>query len=302
VAILGAGRLARAFLPALMAAGYPVAGIASRTPGSARKLVRGIRGARVAASPEAAVERAALVLLAVPDREIAPLARRLARRMPSGWRLRTVLHHAGALGPSPLTPLSRLGAAVGVMHPMQVLGRSRAAGAALPGSRARIEGDPRAARIARRLALDLGLVPVRFARPLGPKGRAAWHAAASLASNDLVALVSLAVETLGAVGLREPEALEALLPIARGTLEQIEAGGIEGALTGPVARGDVATLLSQLRALRGACPEAAEAHRALALRLLGIAEARGGLAGSPRSRLRRALEAPRRGRRRGAGV
>jgi predicted short-subunit dehydrogenase-like oxidoreductase (DUF2520 family) len=242
------------------------------------------------------VENAALVLLAVPDRAIAPLARRLAARVPRGWPRRTVLHHAGALGPACLAPLARRGAAVGVLHPLQVLGQARAAKTLLSGSRARIEGDPRAVGVARRLALDLGLVPVRFPRALGPSGRAAWHAAASLASNDLVALLSLAAEALRATGLGERKAMEALLPLARGAIAHVGAGGIEGALTGPVVRGDAATLTSQLRALKTACPEAAEVHRALSRRLLRIAEAAGGLTARDRSRLVRVLAAPRRGR------
>ncbi len=302
VAVIGAGRLARAILPGLVAAGYPVAGIASRTPASARKICRGIPGALPAASPEAAVKTAALVLLAVPDREIGPLARRLAARVPLGWPHRTVLHHAGALGPALLAPLARRGAAVGVLHPLQVLGLPRAASAVLSGSRARIEGDSRAVRVARRLALDLGLVVVRFPRALGPSGRAAWHAAASLASNDLVALLSLAAEVLRATGLGEREAIEALLPIARGAIEHLDAGGIEGALTGPIARGDAATLASHLRALGSACPDAAESHRVLSRRLLRIAEASGSLTASERSRLRRVLAAPRRGPGVGRGV
>ena len=296
VAVIGAGRLARVFLSHLAAAGYEAATVASRSAEDARRLCRRIPGTRPAASPAAAVEGARIVLLAVPDREIEPLARELARNVPRGWRARTVIHHAGALGPSALAPLSRRGAAVAVLHPLQVLGSSRAARAVLAGSRARIEGDARGVRTARRLALDLGLVPVRFPRPLGPAGRAAWHAAASLASNDLVALLSLAAETLGATGLGPDEALTVLLPLARGALAHLEAGGIEGALTGPVARGDAATVASQLRTLRASCPEALDAHRALSLRLLRIAAAAGRVSAAEKAALRRVLAGLTRGR------
>ncbi len=302
IAVVGAGRLAAAWVPLLADAGYTVTAIAARTSGSARRLCRKVRGARPAASPEAAAASAAILLLALPDQEIAPTARRLAAAAGIDWRRKTVLHHAGALGPSSLTALARRGASVGVLHPLQVLGLPEIAREILPGSRARIEGDPRAVRVARLLAADLGLVPVRFPGTLDASGRAAWHAAASLASNDLVALLSLAAGALRATGLDEREALRALLPLARGTLAHLAAGGIEGALTGPVARADARTLASQLRTLGERSAEAEALHRALSRRLLRIAAAAGHLGAAEQAALRHVLASSPRGRRAGRGV
>ncbi|MDX1389217.1 MAG: NAD(P)-binding domain-containing protein, partial [Acidobacteriota bacterium] len=147
-AIVGAGRLACAIAPALADAGYPVEVIVSRSPSAARRLARSIPGARAASGAGTPLGGASLVLLAIPDREIENVARRLARDN-DGWKTRCVLHHAGAYGVAPLQALARRGAAVGVLHPLQSLG-PRTPRSVLQGSYARIEGDRRGRSIARR--------------------------------------------------------------------------------------------------------------------------------------------------------
>jgi len=241
---------------------------------------------------EDTVRRAGLVLLAVPDREIERVARTLISVIPEGWTHRTVLHHSGALGLAPLRAVSASGAGIGVMHPLQVLGRSEIARALLAGSRARIEGNPKGRAAARRLAADLGLVPIRFRRELTVRDRVAYHAAASMASNDLVALLSIGSELLGSTGLGSEEALEALLPLARGTLLQVQEAGLPGALTGPVARGDAATLTAQLRHITRVSREVGQVHRLLSRRLLRLALGTGALRPKDREALKAILLSP----------
>jgi predicted short-subunit dehydrogenase-like oxidoreductase (DUF2520 family) len=267
-AVIGAGRLARALLPLLGPAGHPVVAVADG---------RRARAADVGA--------ARLVLLAVPDRAIAEVAARLARRA-IDWRGRVVLHHAGALGLSPLAALARRGAGVGVLHPLQCLGTDAAAAADLVrGSRARIEGDRAGRAAAARLARGLGLVVL----PIDPTpaSRAAYHAAAALASNDLVALLDLAAELLVSAGVSRHAARRALLPLARGTLCQLEAADLAGALTGPAARGDVPTLRAHLERLAQGSPEGAEVHRLLSGRLAAAAQGLGALSACDADRVRR---------------
>jgi predicted short-subunit dehydrogenase-like oxidoreductase (DUF2520 family) len=267
-AVIGSGRLARALLPLLAESGYRIVAVAARSKRSAARAIPAGSRALPTADAAEAVAGADLVLLAVPDREIAGVARLLAKSGDSRWRSRTVLHHAGALGPEPLRPLARQGAAVGVLHPFQVCADPGVARQALPGSAARIEGDARAVRVADRLARDLGLLPYRPARSFGPRERAAYHAAASLLSNDLVALLDLATTLLERQGMGRTKALRALLALARGTLAHAEQGGLDLALTGPVSRGDAATVAAQLRSLRAIGSDAAELHRLLGRRLL----------------------------------
>lgn len=276
VAILGAGRLARAFAGRL----GPEAVVWSRrgTPESAARRL------------DAAVRSAGIVLVAVPDGAIAGVARLLAERRRS-LRGVVVLHAAGAYGPELLAPAAARGAKTGVLHPLASIG-PRGAGA-LAGASARIEGDAAAVRAARRLAKRLGLVPLRGKGPKGPRGRAAYHAAASLAANDIVALLAAARDLLVVSGVSRREAGPAVVALAAGVLENARRVGIEGALTGPVVRGDAGTLRAQRAALDAADPLAAAAHRALSLRLVDRLEHAGALHRETAAALRKALRGPR---------
>jgi predicted short-subunit dehydrogenase-like oxidoreductase (DUF2520 family) len=271
VAVVGAGRLARAVVPLLARAGQGPVAVYARRIARARAACRAVKGARAVADLAATVRDAPVVLLAVTDRAIETLARRAAALPGIEWRNRVVLHHAGALGVEPLAPLERRGAAVGVLHPLQCLGGGRDLADLLPGSRARIDGDPRARRAARRLARAIGLVPLRFPRSLNEADRSAYHAAGGLVSNDLVALVSLALELLESTGLDRRAALAALGPILRGTLTQIERDGPLGALTGPAPRGDAETLRRHLKRLSAVSTEGEQVHRLLSRELARLA-------------------------------
>ncbi len=267
VAIVGAGGLARAMARALGRSGGARVTIASRRPGAATAAARGARGVSSARRIDDAVADAAIVVLAVPDRAIAPLARSLAV-MRASWRGVVALHAAGAYGPELLAPLRARGAATGVLHPLAVLGAG--AGAPLAGAFARIEGATAARAAARRLSALVGLVPLRGSGLQSPQGRSSYHAAASLASNDLIALLAAAQGLLVRRGVPGRVALRALTALADRALREVRRAGLLGALTGPVARNDGATLAAQLRALASEDPAAAAAHRALSLRLIDL--------------------------------
>ena len=289
VAIVGAGGLARALSRALARSGGVRVTIASRRPAAAAGVARGTRGVRAVGRIEDAVAGASIVVLAVPDRSIALLARLLVPMRPS-WRGIVVLHAAGAYGPELLAPLSSRAASTGVLHPLAVLGAKGSA--ALSGAYARIEGQAEARAAARRLCGLVGLIPLRGSGLQSPRGRRAYHAAASLASNDLVALLAAGQALLVRRGVPAGVALRALISLASGALKQARDAGLAGALTGPVARNDGATLVAQLRALAKDDPAAAEAHRALSLRLIELALASGRLDKPAARALRHGLRRP----------
>ena len=294
VAIVGAGGLARALAQALSRSGGAAVIVWSRRPAAAKTLARGAGGVRAARRIEEAIADATIVLLAVPDRAIAPLAEALVSARPS-WRGVVVLHAAGAYGPELLAALAARGAATGVLHPLAVLGAGH--GATLRGAAARIEGRAAARAAARRLCAWTGLIPLRGKGLRSPQGRRSYHAAASLASNDLVALLAAAHGLLVRRGVPRRDALHALAVLAEGALGEVRRTGLQGALTGPVARNDGATLAAQLRALASEDRAAAAAHRALSLRLVDLAEAGGRLNGEA-ARSLRLLLARGRGRKR----
>lgn len=282
-AIVGAGLLGSMLARGLARAGYGRVIIVSRRRLDAQRAAAGLRVVRVAPDPLAAARSAEVVLLAVPDRAIAPLAERLARGPRIDWSERVVLHHAGALGIDPLESLAREGASVGVLHPLLALGpESAASEERRERPRARIEGDPRARRVAARLARDLGWAPLRLSRRLDAEDRALYHAAASIASNDVVALLAVAADLLESVGATSRDARAAVAALARSALDRASMLGLERGVTGPVVRGDAATIARHLEALSRRSRTAAEAHRLLSLEIA---------ARTPLTpRLRRALE------------
>ena len=267
VAVVGAGRAALALVPALADAGVPIAAVAARSRPAAARLRRAVPSVAVVRHAADAARAADVVLLAVRDREIAPLAGSLAaaRR----WRGVVALHLAGALGPDQLAPLARVGAATGVFHPLQSLGIP--GGARLAGSGVRLEGDRGALAAGRSLARALGLTPLVTRTPPGADGRAAYHAAASLVGNDLIALLEVAGELLARAGFSRRSAGAALDALARGTLDNVRAAGVDRALTGPVVRGDAEIVIRHLRAIARVSRPVSTAHARLSERLVEIA-------------------------------
>jgi predicted short-subunit dehydrogenase-like oxidoreductase (DUF2520 family) len=139
--------------------------------------------------------------------------------------------------------------------------RFECTGAAVAGS------SPEALGFAAALAERLGMTPFE----IDDEGRAAYHAAASMASNFLVTLQAAAETIARGAGL-EPEQARALLaPLVRQTVENIAELGPEAALTGPVARGDETTVASQRAAVAEAAPELLELFDELVRRTRDLA-------------------------------
>ena len=210
--VIGRGRMGEALAAALRAAGVMVRG----------PLPRGADAAG-----------AAVVLLCVPDREIAVASTALARGAIVG-------HVSASADLSLLAPHERFS-----LHPLlSVVG----GGAQFEGVTCAVDGStPRALGMAGALATRLGM----HARTVPTEQRALYHAAASMASNYLIAVEAGAERLARAVGLERA----ALVPLVRATMEQWATLGPHAALTGPIARGDEETVLRQRSAVATAAPD-----------------------------------------------
>ncbi|HEX4011035.1 MAG TPA: Rossmann-like and DUF2520 domain-containing protein [Solirubrobacteraceae bacterium] len=242
VAIVGAGRVGTALARALGDAGLVVAG----------PLGRGAAPTGVDA-----------VLLCVPDAEIAAAASLVPAGAPVG-------HCSGATGLEVLA-----GHEAFSLHPlMTVTGDSDAARptarpAPFAGAGAAVAGStPRALELARGLARAVGLRPIE----IGPQDRAAYHAAASIASNFLVTLEAAAERLAASAGVQR----EDLVALVRATVDNWARLGPERALTGPVARGDEATVERQRQAVAERTPELLELFDALVAATRDLAAAQVG--------------------------
>ncbi len=209
-----------------------------------------------------ACRAAEAALLCVPDAEIAECAGAVAGAVPP---LELVGHTSGATRLDALAPATKAGAATFSMHPLQTVPDG---GGELSGCHCAVAGStPEAVEFARRLAQSLGMRPFEVSE----EHRAAYHAAASIASNFLVALEESAAELLGAAGVDAGR--ELLAPLVLRTAANWSERGA-AALTGPIARGDDATVRHHLEALRETAPELLPLYEALAERTRALAERR----------------------------
>ena len=205
-----------------------------------------------------------VALLCVPDAAIPAALDRILGAIPP---LRLVGHVSGATGLDSLEPALKRGAATFSAHPLQTVpdpaADLTAAPCAIAGS------DPAAEDYATTLVLRLGMRP--FGVP--EENRAAYHAAASMASNFLVALGESAADLLARAGVEDAEARELLAPLLlRSAANWAERGG--DALTGPIARGDAETVARHRKALDEIAPELGDLYDALAERTRAVARSR----------------------------
>ena len=263
VSIIGAGRVGQTIAMRLRKLGWRIGAIVTRSSASARAAVRIIG----AGTPHSTLTRDALdadvIVMSVPDDALANVAHQLSRIGGARFRKKSwekiILHTSGALDSRVLAPLARLGARTGSMHPMQTFsGRSAPR---LDGVIFSIEGAPAARRAAQKIARSLGATPVIIKGDDKP----AYHASGTVVAGHALALVESATQMLLKIGFTRRGASQALLPLIRQMLDNYERLGPRAAWTGPLSRGDYATIAKHVKAMRRFPSEFRDAYAALAL-------------------------------------
>ena len=257
VGIVGVGRVGSTLGAALARAGHEIVAASGVSAESHRRAERLLPGVPLLPVDET-VQAAELVLLAVPDDVLRALVTGLAET--GAWRPgQLVAHTSGAQGIGVLDAAAARGVLALALHPvMTFAGRpedvDRLAGATW-GVTALEELRP----VAESLVLEMGGEPVWVPEP----ARALYHASLTIASNHLVTLVNDALGLLAGAGVPEPARL--VTPLLTASLENVLRLG-DAALTGPVSRGDVATVATHVDTLRRRAPEALPAYLAMARR------------------------------------
>jgi len=287
IAIVGYGKVGRVLARALPEAGYKVAAVVTRQQGiklGESKILGSVRDLSAGIG---------LVILCLRDDEIAKAVEALNPHLQlKGWESEPfptacggdqggvsgcddpspplllkggtkggLCHTAGALSSEILAPARTKGWEVMAWHPLMTFTGSEGA-ELLRGVTFGIDGDEGVVAFGEQLARDLGGIPFR----VPPELRGTYHLSAVFACNLLIALLGESLELLNSVGVDQQRAMQALLPLIHKTVENVAEKGFPDSITGPVRRGDVATITRHLDIL-SKHPEADGIYRTLSLAL-----------------------------------
>lgn len=268
--VVGAGPVATALAGALRLSGVPVLGLWARGRAAARAAGSASGVAAFSTAPPDLLLEADVVLVAVRDAAISEVAEMLvATGLVTPHH--AMIHCSGAMSAHEAFAgvRERLGG-FATMHPLRAIPDGRAAMRKLGGTIFGVEGDERGRREA------LSLVKALGGKPLELEGAqmAAYHAAGAVASNYLIVLLEASAALMAKVGIDRERAVEALLPLVEGTLANVRERGLTDALTGPIRRGDRATVARHLEAMEDLPEGVAGLYRELGLRAVAIARDR----------------------------
>jgi len=263
---IGAGTVGTALSIRLSDKGYQVVAVSSRSQTSAEKLAREINGCQAVSSNQAVADTAELVFITTPDDAIATVASEIK------WHPgQSVVHCSGADSTDTLEPAGKLGARVGAFHPLQTFASVKQAIDNIPGSTFAIEAEEPLLATLKEMATALDGSWIE----LKASDKVLYHAAAVIACNYLVTLIKLATDLWQTFNVPTQQATKALMPLLKGTLNNIENVGIPQCLTGPIARGDTGTIKKHLDALKKTAPTVLSTYRELGLQTIPIALAKG---------------------------
>ena len=258
-AVVGPGRLGTLVAQALSASGTSVVRVAGGSDASRARLREGLAGVRDVPLEEVA-QGVGLVVIATPDAAIEAVVDRLVRADALD-ESHSVVHLAGVHGTAPLRRAGLAGARIAALHPATTVPTGATDPSLLHGVAWAVTAGSLDRSWAHELVHDLGGDP--FDVP--EDARVRYHAALALASNTVGAAVVTAGLLLRSAGIADAGRL--IAPIAHASVDTAAAGGA-AALTGPVVRGDAATVRAHLDAIAPDLPEVAAAYRALSRAVL----------------------------------
>lgn len=269
IGIIGTGVVGTAIGVVLSTKGYEITGIYDINAESTIQLAERIH-CTAYGSPQEVSRAADILFITSNDNAIREVVDTLAdcNGFHSG---QIVVHMSGAQSSEILDRAKDFGAKVLSVHPLQAFANFEMAVQNLPGSVFSIEGDRDAYDAAVCIVETLGgeyFFIDRRAKPL-------YHAGACVVSNYLVTLIDLGVKLLESTGIPKSLATKALLPLINGTIKNVENIGIPKALTGPIARGDLSTIVKHLDCLEDMAPGLLELYSRLGIQTSQIALEKG---------------------------
>ncbi len=258
-----------AFARALSEAGYPLLTFIDRQRSRCDELLKFIPEAHSATDLNSIRLETEILLICVPDDQIAAVDHGLRKRLPK-LRLQACAHTSGAYQAGCLKSAVASNIPVASVHPLQTFPRGHAA-VTLKAIYFAIEGDSSARGILEKLVADIGGKSFNVAA----EQKMLYHAAAVMVSNFIPVLLRSAAELMVSSGVSEEEYLRMMAPLIRQSLENSLKMGPAHALTGPLARGDAGTVEGHLKTLQAESPAALALYRILSLKALQLAIEKG---------------------------
>jgi len=288
ISIIGCGRVGTALAVFLSRAGFPLAGVASRSLASARNTATLAGSCPMFDTPAAAAKNGRIIFITTPDSAIKGVFDHMVDQ--KNFAPGTIVFHcSGALSSCILAKGGASSLFLGSIHPLQSFapyGEDQAS--PFYGINISVEGDKVAVVQGTKIIEALGGTP--FTIPTSAK--TLYHASAVVASNYLVTLTRFAIDLLKEAELSEARAYEILEPLILGTLSNIKGRGTGAALTGPVARGDAEIVAQHLEKIQKTRPDYSELYRLLGLHTLKIAKEGKALAPESEKRLESLFKGP----------
>jgi predicted short-subunit dehydrogenase-like oxidoreductase (DUF2520 family) len=266
IGFIGTGTTGTALAVKLHAKEYHIVAASDKNPSSTRRFADMVPDCKIYHQNQDVADNSDIVFITSPDDVVAPIAASL--KWHSG---QSVVHCSGAASLDILAPAKEDGANVGAIHPLQTFASVSQAIDNIPGSTFGIEADEPLFSILRDMAVALEGNWVK----LEPGDKVLYHAAAVLSCNYLITLVKLATDLWKSFGMDTEQATKALMPLLKGTLNNISNIGIPECLTGPIARGDTGTISKHISALEQSSTEALSAYLEMGLQTIPIALAKG---------------------------
>lgn len=266
LAVVGPGKVGTAMAARSFQCGWPVVAMGGRNPQRTRDAARNVSETVRAVDPAQAARSGRLIWLTVSDEAIEPLCRQLAEA--GAFRNESiVLHCSGVLDSGVLSSARECGCSVAACHPLQTFPSADAGLKRLEGTCFFCEGDANAMVVARSWVETIG---GRFCEISGgAQAKANYHTGAVMACNYVTTLLDRAVQLMGQAGIAPETALSAMEPIVRATIDNVFSVGPEAALTGPIVRGDHATVERHLQAMSD--PQWRRLYRMLGIATIDLA-------------------------------
>ena len=269
-AVVGCGRVGISLVYHLNRLGYLICGVASRSEGSAKLASEVAGGVPFTTKAQEVTREADVVFITTPDDAISETAEAIFEA--GGFSEKSVvLHCSGSLPSTIMEKIKESGALIGSMHPLQSFAgvdTNALSNNPFDGIIASVEGDDKAVSLALEISKDLGARGLT----IETHAKTMYHAAAVVASNCFVTVQDMAWKFIADAGVSEKDAWSVLGPLIEGTMANIKRVGPVEALTGPIARGDVATINAHLEKISEMQPELEPLYKALCLHTVDVAK------------------------------